>query len=181
MLKYELVTKILSGFKRVPRVAILMSGKWSNAKNILENRFLYPNIDFRVIVSDTPKSNAKEIAFLFGLKNILIEGEVSTKELRSRFFERMAFQLLKEGVEFVIYAGFMKIATKEFVSQFPGINMHPSDLTLLDDHNVPLFRGMSAIEDALRDGQTHVASTLYVVDDSVDAWASPSRIVSCGG
>ncbi len=167
--KLLLARSILSGFQKKPRIAILMSGKGSNARNILEHRRWYPNLNFVTIATDNMESNAKKIAEEYGLETILCEGSVVTKELRKIFFTTLANDFERMNIEYVIYAGFMKIAPIEFVLRFPGINMHPSDLTRLDDQGVPLYRGMRALQDAINAGEDYVASTLYVVDDTIDA------------
>ncbi len=167
--KYDLAQDILSGFQKEARIAILMSGKGSNAKNILAHRHWYPNLNFFAIVSDNLGSNAEKLGQEYGIKTIVCTGSVRTEELRKIFFAKLGEELKKLNIEYVIYAGFMKIATKDFVYQFPGINMHPSDLTRVDDDRIPLYRGMDALTNAVSAGEPYVASTLYVVDDTIDA------------
>lgn len=167
--KHALMRRILSGFKKNPRIAILMSGKGSNTKNILEHRHWYPNLDFVAITTDNSESNAEKLGREYGVKAIVCTGSVGTKELRKIFFATLTRELEQMNIEYVIYAGFMKIAPREFVLRFPGINMHPSDLTRIDNEGTPLYRGMGALPDAINAGESYVASTLYVVDDTIDA------------
>lgn len=166
--KQDLIHFILSGFQKKQNVAILMSGKGSNAKNILEHRHWYLNLNFSAIITDNMESNAQKLGQEYGIKTIVCTGSVRTKELRKIFFATLSKKLEEMNVQYVVYAGFMKVSPKEFVFRFPGINMHPSDLTRVDNNGLPLYRGMNALIDSVN-GESYVASTLYVVDDTIDA------------
>lgn len=166
---FKLLHSIVNGYKGNPSIAILMSGTGSNAVNILENREKYPNLDINCIVTDKPNSNASSIAHNYKLTYIEHVGSVGTDRARKSYFVSLANKLRAQHINFVLYAGFMKVATKNFVVNYPGINVHPSDMLILDETGLPKYRGMNAIEEAVDAGEDYIASTAYVVDETIDA------------
>lgn len=65
-----------------------------------------------------------------------------------------------ESTELVILAGFMKLLSKDFISKFPTINIHPSLL--------PSFRGMNAVRQSLKAGVKVTGLTIHWVDEGID-------------
>ena len=68
-------------------------------------------------------------------------------------------------VDMIVMAGWMKIVTKKFVDAFPGriINLHPSLL--------PKYKGLHAVEQALKAGETETGATVHFVNEYLDAGA----------
>ena len=104
-------------------VVVLLSGRGSNFKSLLERAHSYKVI---CALSDNPTALGLEIARNNG---VLAEGFERTnfknrKELRSAIFSRI--QELKP--DFVCLAGFMQIVDKEHVDKWFGklINIHAS-------------------------------------------------------
>lgn len=62
----------------------------------------------------------------------------------------------------------MKIVPTFFLEMFPGINVHPSDLTITDNTGKPKYVGMNAIKDAVDNGEKYIASTAHVIATDVD-------------
>jgi len=163
-----LIERLIERFKGSPRIALLMSGKGSNAEVILRLRHRYPNLNFVAICTDRASSNALKLAKSFGLEYVCIEGKVRTQAEREGYFELLAKQLREYKIDATIYAGFMKISTASFVKEFPGFNVHPADLTLLGEDQKPKYVGMDVIGDAVRAGESYIASTAHIVDSEVD-------------
>ncbi len=163
----DIISKIIRTTQQHPKVAILMSGKGSNADVILTNRNMYPNFEFNMVFTDQPQSNAQKIAEKYGLDYQTIEFDKSVR-LRTAYFQRVSDLLRHKEIDFLVYAGFMRIASDFFVREFPGINMHPADLTIKGDNGKPKYRGMDALPMAISAGEGYVASTVYVVDVDVD-------------
>jgi phosphoribosylglycinamide formyltransferase 1 len=163
-----LIERIINLYQGNPRVALLMSGKGSNAEVILKNRIRYPNLEFIAICTDQRRSNAQLLAKNFNLGYVYVEGSVSTLEERHAFFNVLSERLDSLDIDLLIYAGFMKIAPSFFLHQFPGINIHPADLTLKEASGKPKYTGMHAIADAIKDGRIYIASTVHVIEDEVD-------------
>lgn len=164
----SLLNRIFNLYKKSPRIAILMSGTGSNADTILKNINRYPSLNFITICTDQSKSNALKLSQQYGLDYFCHEGSIATIAQREHYFETLAKYLREMRIDTLIYAGFLKISPQFFVTEFPSINVHPADLTILNDNGLPKYVGMHAIKEAICNGETYIASTAHVVDCHVD-------------
>lgn len=157
-----------------PRVAILMSGSGSNAESLLTDEEIRDRYDVRAIVTDNSMSNARPLSEAFGL-DLLDRNATRFTDSgeREEYFSSLIRSLGSRGVEAVFYAGFMKISTPAFCETFPGVNVHPADLTILDDSGIAKYRGMNAMPDMRRD-LGFVRSTVHVADCPVDTGSAIS-------
>ena len=150
--------------KKRLNVAIFLSGKGSNALSILKNKHLYPNLIFKIIFTENPRSNGKEIAKKHNIK--FKYSKWFGRSDRDRYFKQVSCYLKTENIDLIVYAGFMKIVTKEFTDNFVGINIHPADLTILGVDDKPILTGMRALEHSLKYG--YICSTVHFVEADVD-------------
>jgi phosphoribosylglycinamide formyltransferase-1 len=167
-MKPNLVTRIFNLYTQSPRVALLMSGKGSNVGEILANAHRYSNLNFVTICTDQTKSNAYYLSQYYGLNYFCLEGSVRSAEEREAYFQQLANYLHALKIDTLIYAGFMKISPSFFIDEFPGINVHPADLTIKQENGKPRYVGMHAIRDAIQGGEIYLASTAHVVDTETD-------------
>ncbi len=150
-----------------------MSGSGSNARTLLGNEQIRDLYDMSVVWTDNQHSNAAQLAGEFGLDVAVRHiDKFSDRADREAYFTKAQAELGRLGVQIVLYAGFMKIATPAFCEAMPGVNAHPADLTIVDpDTNVARYRGMRALPN-MRGDLGYVASTLHVVDTPVDTGSS---------
>ena len=167
-LQDKLINKIIDIYCNNPNVAILMSGMGSNAEAILSNRKRYNSINISTIVTDKTQSNAKALSEKYNLKYFLQEGGVKTEKAREEYFTKLGSYLTSNGIDTLLYAGFMKISTKDFVQKFPGINIHPADLTIKASDGKPKYIGMDVVNAAVNSGDSFIRSTAHVVESRVD-------------
>lgn len=164
----SLTADVLEVFKNRPNTALLVSGSGSNAITILGNEAIRDLYRLDTIITDNPASNAARIAEEHHLQCLVRpKGKIRDSEERTSYFNGLTRDLTDSGVEATIYAGFMKISTPEFAKSFPGVNVHPADLTLKDGDGVAKYRGMAALLN-MRQDMGYVASTVHVVDNPVD-------------
>lgn len=168
----NLINRIFALYKQSPRIAILMSGKGSNADTLLNEAYRYPNLQFISICTDQKTSQAHVLSKKYGVEYFCLEGDVTSQVLREDYFHQLGNYLRSMDIDTLIYAGFMKISPSFFVNEFPGINVHPADLTIKNEHGKPKYVGMHAIHDAIQQGETYLASTAHVVDTEVDCGAA---------
>jgi phosphoribosylglycinamide formyltransferase-1 len=164
----NLITRIFNLYQQSPRIALLMSGTGSNVEVILAQAHRYPNLNFITICTDKKTSNAEALSKQFGLDYFCLEGHIKTAQDREQYFQQLAYYLHSLNINTLIYAGFMKISPAFFLNEFPGINVHPADLTLKLENNKPRYVGMHAIQDAIEAGEPYLASTAHVVDAEAD-------------
>lgn len=145
-------------------IAILASGRGSNAKRILEcvRDSKIKNVNVVGVISDREDAPVLEIAKSFGVRSIYLD----PKRAGAKFSEEGArdyIDMLRDmEVELIVLAGFMRILPKEVISAFERkiINLHPSLL--------PSFKGRDGIGDAFRYGVKVSGCTVHYVSEGVD-------------
>ena len=126
------------------KLGVLLSGRGSNFEAIADSvdAGKIP-AEIAIVVSNKPTAGGLERARERGL-----EAEcIPSKGLEREEYDSQVVQLLKENqVDLVCLAGFMRLLSAHFVSEFPNriLNIHPSLL--------PSFPGLEAQHQALEHG-----------------------------
>jgi phosphoribosylglycinamide formyltransferase-1 len=144
------------------RLGILLSGRGSNFMAIADNVAAgkIPGAEIAVVISNRSDAAGLEEAKRRGLDARLIP----SKGLEREAYDRQVVAVLKEKqVDMVCLAGFMRLLSPYFVSQFPNrvLNIHPSLL--------PAFPGLEAQRQALEHGVKFTGCTVHFVDENLDA------------
>ncbi len=146
------------------RIAILGSGKGSNARAILEAAHR-GNLGARValVLSDRPGAGILTVAGEYGVPARVVDPD--TKRGGALSDEALAeiLRLVREAeVELIACAGFMRILRDPLLSAFPGriLNVHPSLL--------PRHPGLRSVARALEAGEKEAGCTVHLVDAGVD-------------
>ncbi len=139
------------------RIGVLVSGKGSNLRNLVERDF-----EVVAVATNRPSCGGAEFARTRGLPL----GEFSQKRFAAleERDQAMLDWLLARGAELVVNAGYDRILSPAFVHGFPGriLNIHPSLL--------PAFAGgMDAVAQALAAGVKITGCTVHLVTEAVDA------------
>lgn len=144
------------------RIGILLSGRGSNfealADSVAAGRI--PGAEIAMVISN--REGAEGVAKAQARK-------IPAKVIPSRGLEREAYdklvaaELRERGVELVCLAGFMRLLSPFFISEFRGriLNIHPSLL--------PSFPGLEAQRQALEYGVRFAGCTVHFVDENLDA------------
>ena len=160
--------KVFETFSERPNVAICMSGIGTNAQALLANSEIRNLYDIRCIVTDKSNSNARTIAqdndLLYIEKN---QGSLRSNDQRYAYFEAISEDLEELDIKAIFYAGFMKVATSTFCNKYPGVNVHPADLTIINNDGLARFRGMKALQE-MRESEGIVKASFHIVDTPVD-------------
>ena len=146
--------------KRKKKVAILISGKGSNMRALIEDM---KNADHpgeaTLIISD--KKNAEGIVYAkqHNLKTRIIDQNIGSQ---SDFENQLAVLIKENKIDLICLAGFMKILSGKFLKDFEQIiiNIHPSIL--------PLFKGLQTHKRALNSGMALHGATVHEVTSDVD-------------
>jgi len=147
------------------RIAILISGRGSNMEAILDAARSddYPANPV-LVLSNRPNAKGLETASNAGLAAIAIDHKPYGKD-REAFERAMHTVLTDHDVEMIVLAGFMRILTPWFVSQWTGrmINIHPSLL--------PKYPGLNTHQRAIDAGDREAGCSAHWVTEGVDEGA----------
>ena len=147
------------------RIAVLVSGNGSNLQALIDAQ-LGKQLSGQIIGVLSNKADA--YALQRAEKANIATTVISHKDYPNResFDDAMHQQLLAWEVDLVILAGFMRILTPNFVSQWQGkmLNIHPSLL--------PFYKGMNTHQRVLNTGDRLHGCTVHFVTAELDAGQS---------
>jgi len=144
------------------RVGVLASGRGTDFQSLVDARDRKElNVDLAVLVCNVPGAPVLERASRAEVPAFVIDHRPFGKD-RVGFEKEIVRVLRAERTDLVVFAGFMRLVTEYFVSEFPWrvINIHPSLL--------PSFPGTNAQRDAIEYGAKVSGCTVHFVDTSVD-------------
>lgn len=99
------------------------------------------------------------------------EAPLSNLDVRTAFDERLAASVTEYDPDLVLLVGYLHVLTGPFLGRFhPRIlNCHHSDLTVRDASGAPVYPGLHAVENAIRNGEAATRETVHVATADVDA------------
>ena len=144
------------------KIAILISGKGTNMEAIIKDSktINYPGI-VKFVLSNNPDALGIIKAKNLGIKTFVFP--VKKNHSTEIFEKRLLNLLIREKIELICLAGFMKILSKNFLQNYKGIilNIHPSIL--------PSIKGLNTHQRILeKDIKTHGA-TVHTVTSELDS------------
>jgi phosphoribosylglycinamide formyltransferase-1 len=143
----------------VASLAVFASGRGSNFVALAERLRGAPRHRLAVLVCDVPGAPVLDRARELGVPACL----VSYRGRSRAEAEAGMLEVLREHrVDAVALAGFMRLLTPFFLTQFKGpvLNLHPSLL--------PKYPGTHGIEESFRSGDREVGISVIRVDEGVD-------------
>lgn len=144
------------------RLAILISGRGTNMEAILRAAEAddYPARPI-LVLSNRPDAQGLETAANAELSAVSVDHKAYGKD-RESFERELQSVLIEHQIEMVVLAGFMRILTPWFVTQWTGrmINIHPSLL--------PKYPGLHTHQRALDAGDAEAGCSVHWVTEGVD-------------
>ena len=143
------------------KIAVLVSGGGTNLQALLdaqETGILHSG-EIVLVVSNNEKDYALERAR---------RAEVETAVLKGLGFEDALRTLLRDrGIDLIILAGFMRILSAAFTSEWPNriLNVHPSLIPAFCGKG---YYGLRVHEEALRRGVKVTGATVHYVNEIPD-------------
>ncbi len=133
------------------RLGIMCSGNGSNFENIVHS---CPDHEVVLMVYNKKKAKAKKRAERLDIKSCYSKDEDEIIALFEAY-----------NVDLVVMAGWMRIVSKKFCEAFAGrlINLHPSLL--------PKYKGLNAVEQALKAGDDETGCSVHWVTEELDSGA----------
>lgn len=144
------------------RIAVLISGRGSNLQALIAACADpdYP-AEIALVISNRPKAQGLDRAGDAGIKREV----VNHKDFQTRedFEAALNHALRTEKIDFICLAGFMRVLTANFASDWRGrlINIHPSLL--------PSFEGLHVHERTIDSGVKIAGCTVHFVSADVDS------------
>lgn len=147
----------MSGKKRL---GILISGRGSNMLALVEAAERGQiNAEVAVVISNVETAAGLEKARAHGIDAIVIPHRGLDRQEHERL---VVAELKRRQVDWVCLAGYMRLLSPYFISEFPQriLNIHPSLL--------PAFPGLDAQRQALEHGVKYSGCTVHFVDETLD-------------
>lgn len=145
---------------RRARVGILISGRGSNAKALIEAS-RSPDCPFEVVLvaSNNPDAPGLDHARKLGIPTFAHSHKGMDRGAFDALIDR---ELRAAGVEWVALAGYMRLLSPEFIAGWTGriVNIHPSLL--------PAYKGLGTHARVLAAGETSHGCTVHVVTVELD-------------
>ena len=143
------------------RIAVLVSGGGTNLQALLDAQAAgkIPHGEIVLVVSNKEGAFALTRAEKAGVNTAVITG----KEFEARLME----VLRSNGIQMIVLAGFMKILSGGFTSQWPDriLNIHPA---LIPSFCGEGYYGLKVHEEALRYGVKVTGATVHFVNEIPD-------------
>ena len=135
------------------RIGVMCSGEGTNFENIVHS---CPDHEVVLMVYNKKKCGAAKRAERLGINSVRIASKDEDDIIT--IFDAY-------NVDLIVMAGLIRIVSKKFVEAFPGriINLHPSLL--------PKYKGLNAIEQAMKAGETETGATVHFVTEELDSGA----------
>ena len=149
--------KKLIGFKK--KTAVFISGTGTNLYNLIKfsNKKFSP-ISICLVISNTSKANG----LVYARKNN-IDNKIFDFKNDKRDEKKILRYLRKYEIDLICLAGFMKILSINFISNFEGkiINIHPSLL--------PKYKGLNTHARAIANNEKFSGCTVHYVNSKIDS------------
>ena len=144
------------------KVAILISGRGSNMKALID---ACKDINFPAEIALVISNKQDALGLNYAQENNIFTAVIDHKKFSNRqeFEEAIDQEMIKNHIQIICLAGFMRVLSPFFVEKWQGrlINIHPSLL--------PEFKGANAVLDALKSGVKVSGCTTHFVSVEVDA------------
>jgi len=133
------------------RLGVMCSGNGTNFENIVHS---CPDHEVVIMVYNKKKAKAKKRADRLDISSCYSKDEDEIIALFDAY-----------NIDLIVMAGWMRVVSKKFVEAFPGriINLHPSLL--------PKYKGLHAIEQAIKAGESETGCSVHFVTEELDSGA----------
>ncbi|MCD6477777.1 MAG: hypothetical protein J7K87_02115 [Candidatus Aenigmarchaeota archaeon] len=155
------------------RIAVLFSGGASAVPFMIDGK------KYEVVGAISSKNNAHGINKLekYGIPVVSNDihdfyGDRPIKDMNIRKeYDRKTLSLIEDWEPNVIAcSGYMYFLTSVFLNAFPNkvLNVHPADLSILDENGNRKYVGDNAVRDAMEAGERITRSTIHLMDEGED-------------
>lgn len=143
------------------KLGVLLSGSGTNLQAIID-RIDAGTLDAQIaiVISSRPSAYGLKRAEAAGIQTMTLSKEIYADPMTAD--EVIASALKREGVDYIIMAGYMRMVHAPILRAFENrvVNLHPALL--------PSFKGAHAIQDAYDYGVKVTGVTVHFADDKYD-------------
>ena len=138
------------------RLAIFISGKGSNALNIIKYFRGNDTIEVSLVLSNKIGAQGLENAQKLGVNTVVFNNEAFKKSGEIKVYLRSL------DIDFIVLSGFLRQIPADLVDSFKNkiINIHPSLL--------PKFKGLNTFARILKNSEKKTGCTVHYVDEKLD-------------
>ena len=148
----------LTGLNKL-KTAVFISGNGSNLRNLIKfSKIKKTPISINLVISDVSEAIGLKYADQFNIKKKIFNSyNIKNTE------KKILILLMKEKINFICLAGFMKILSNNFIKNFDGkiINIHPSLL--------PRYKGLDTHKKAISNKDKFAGCTVHYVTAKLDS------------
>jgi phosphoribosylglycinamide formyltransferase-1 len=146
-----------TGSKKI-NAAVFISGTGSNLKSLIKfSKHKKSPIIINMIISDNSKAKGLQYSKIYKIKKKVFDFKNSSSD------KKIIKELIKNNINLICLAGFMKILSRSFIKSFKGkiINIHPSLL--------PKYKGLNTHEKAIKNKDKYSGCTVHFVNSKLDS------------
>ena len=140
-------------------IAVFISGRGSNLKSLIKHYKKKKSlISIKLVISNNSKANG-----LIYAKQAKIKSYVLNFKKNNVIEKKLLKKLLKNNINLICLAGFMKILSKNFIKKFnkPILNIHPSLL--------PKYKGLNTHIRVIKNKEKYSGATVHLVSAKLDS------------
>lgn len=169
----------LQSFKLL-RVVMFFSGGASSLKYLFKHDSNL-NKKYKIIGAFTDTKAASGIAFVeqIGIELACLDirdwcrahnKKYTDLKARQSYFAEVSSLIKHFQADVIMLSGFMHIVTEPLLGEYKNkiLNVHPADLTILDEHGQRRYIGINAVAKAITAGEKSTRSTIHLVTANVD-------------
>ncbi len=141
------------------KTAVFISGTGSNLESLIKFSKLNKSpISINLIITNNKLAKGLKHGTIFKIQKKIIN--FTNKNVAEK---KILLELKKNKIELVCLAGFMKILSKNFITNFKGkiLNIHPSLL--------PKYKGLNTHQRALENKDKYSGCTVHIVNSKLDS------------
>ena len=140
-------------------IAVFISGRGSNLKSLIKHyKKKKSRVSIKLVISNNSKANG-----LIYAKQAKIKSYVLNFKKNNVIEKKLLKKLLKNNINLICLAGFMKILSKNFIKKFnkPILNIHPSLL--------PKYKGLNTHIRVIKNKEKYSGATVHLVSAKLDS------------
>ncbi len=149
------------------KIGVFISGSGTNLQSLIDStKSGEINGEIAVVISDKEYAYGLERARANGIDAVFVDAK--RYENRTAFNDEIVSLLKKHGIDLVVLAGYLKILSPEFISEYRNkiINIHPS---LIPSFCGKGYYGLRVHEAVIEYGAKITGATVHFVDEEADA------------